>query len=155
MSEKAGRQMKTSVLFKRFLPYYSKYKKEMILDLFCALLTTICEVIFPQIIKLITNQAVEDFTKITTQWVLMLGGVYLLLRVIDTAANYFMQYWGHVTGTKLETDMRTDLFAHLQQLSFSYYNNTKIGQIMSRITSDLLTSRNFPITSPKKCSLPW
>ena len=150
MSEKAGRQMKTSVLFKRFLPYYSKYKKEMAFDLFCALLTTLCEVIFPQIIKLITNQAVEDFTKITTEWVLKLGGIYLLLRVIDTAANYFMQYWGHVTGTKLETDMRTDLFSHLQQLSFSYYNNTKIGQIMSRITSDLFQVTEFAHHCPEE-----
>ncbi|MBR3904975.1 MAG: ABC transporter ATP-binding protein [Clostridia bacterium] len=150
MSEKAGRQMKTSVLFKRFLPYYSKYKKEMAFDLFCALLTTLCEVIFPQIIKLITNQAVEDFTKITTEWVLKLGGIYLLLRVIDTAANYFMQYWGHVTGTKLEKDMRTDLFSHLQQLSFSYYNNTKIGQIMSRITSDLFDITEFSHHFPEE-----
>ncbi|MBR6753946.1 MAG: ABC transporter ATP-binding protein, partial [Clostridia bacterium] len=142
--------MKTSVLFRRFLPYYSKYKKEMAFDLLCALLTTLCEVIFPQIIKLITNQAVEDYTKITTQWVLMLGGIYLLLRVIDTAANYFMQYWGHVTGTKLETDMRTDLFAHLQRLSFSYYNNTKIGQIMSRITSDLFDITEFSHHFPEE-----
>ncbi|MBQ6951163.1 MAG: ABC transporter ATP-binding protein, partial [Clostridia bacterium] len=142
--------MKTSVLFKRFLPYYSKYKKEMALDLCCALLTTLCEVIFPQIIKIITNQAVADYTQITTGWILKLGGIYLLLRVIDTAANYFMQYWGHVTGTKLETDMRTDLFAHLQQLSFSFYNNTKIGQIMSRITSDLFDITEFSHHFPEE-----
>ena len=137
-------------LLKRFLPYYGKYKKEIALDLFCALMTTGCEIIFPQIVKMITNQAVEDYTQITTSWVLTLGGVYLLLRIIDTAANHFMQYWGHITGAKLETDMRTDLFNHLQQLSFSYYNETKVGQIMARITSDLFDVTEFSHHCPEE-----
>ncbi len=137
-------------LLKRFLPYYGKYKKEIALDLFCALMTTGCEIIFPQIVKMITNQAVEDYTQITTSWVLTLGGVYLLLRIIDTAANHFMQYWGHVTGAKLETDMRSDLFNHLQQLSFSYYNETKVGQIMARITSDLFDVTEFSHHCPEE-----
>lgn len=137
-------------LLKRFLPYYGKYKKEMAFDLFCALMTTGCEIIFPLIVRAITNQAVKDYTAITTEWVLKLGGLYLLLRVIDTAANHFMQYWGHVTGTKLETDMRTDLFAHLQQLSFSYYNSTKVGQIMARITSDLFDVTEFAHHCPEE-----
>ena len=137
-------------LLKRFLPYYGKYKKEMAFDLFCALMTTGCEVIFPLIVRAITNQAVTDYTAITTGWVLKLGGLYLLLRVIDTAANHFMQYRGHVTGTKLETDMRTDLFSHLQQLSFSYYNSTKVGQIMARITSDLFDVTEFAHHCPEE-----
>ena len=137
-------------LMKRFLPYYRKYRKEIALDLFCALMTTGCEIVFPQIIRMITNQAVADYTKITTSWVLTLGGVYLLLRIIDTAANHFMQYWGHVTGAKLETDMRSDLFNHLQQLSFSYYNETKVGQIMARITSDLFDVTEFSHHCPEE-----
>ena len=143
-------RMKLTSLMKRFLPYYAKYKKEMAFDLGCALLTTLCEVIFPLIIRAITNQAVEDYTAITTGWVLKLGGIYLLLRVIDAAANHFMQYQGHVTGAKLETDMRYDLFAHLQQLSFSYYNNTKVGQIMARITSDLFDVTEFSHHFPEE-----
>jgi hypothetical protein len=142
--------MKLSHLLKRFLPYYGKYKKEIALDLFCALMTTGCEIVFPQIVRMITNQAVADYTQITTSWVLTLGGIYLLLRVIDTAANHFMQYWGHVTGAKLETDMRTDLFNHLQQLSFSYYNETKVGQIMARITSDLFDVTEFSHHCPEE-----
>lgn len=137
-------------LMKRFLPYYGKYKKEIAFDLFCALMTTGCEIIFPQIVRLITNQAVKDATQITTEWVLKLGGLYLLLRIIDTAANHFMQYWGHVTGAKLETDMRTDLFNHLQMLSFSYYNETKVGQIMARITSDLFDVTEFSHHCPEE-----
>ena len=67
-----------------------------------------------------------------------MGLVYLAL-VLVAGAHYFMQADGHIMGAKIETDMRTDLFAHLQQLSFAYYNNTKVGQIMARITSDLWT----------------
>ena len=142
--------MKLRHLMARFLPYYGKYKKEIFFDLLCALLTTGCEIIFPLIVRAITNQAVADYTQITTGWVLKLGGLYLLLRVIDTAANHFMQYWGHVTGAKLETDMRTDLFNHLQQLSFSYYNETKVGQIMARITSDLFDVTEFSHHCPEE-----
>lgn len=146
----AVHSMPLSALLKRFLPYYRKYRTEMILDLCCALLTTLCEVVFPLIVRAITNQAVTDYTAITTPWVLKLGGVYILLRIIDAAANYFMQYWGHVTGSKLETDMRTDLFDHLQQLSFSYFNNTKVGQIMARITSDLFDVTEFAHHGPEE-----
>ena len=135
---------------KRFLPYYGKYKKEIAFDLLCALLTTGCEIVFPLIVRAITRQAVADYTAITTGWVLKLGGLYLALRIIDTAANHFMQYWGHVTGAKLETDMRTDLFNHLQQLSFSYYNETKVGQIMARITSDLFDVTEFSHHCPEE-----
>lgn len=146
----AVHSMPLSALLKRFLPYYRKYRMEMVLDLCCALLTTLCEVVFPLIVRAITNQAVTDYTAITTPWVLKLGGVYILLRIIDAAANYFMQYWGHVTGSKLETDMRTDLFDHLQQLSFSYFNNTKVGQIMARITSDLFDVTEFAHHGPEE-----
>ena len=150
MPENKEQHMKLSALLRRFLPYYRKYRSEMLLDLCCAMLTTLCEVVFPLIIRAITNQAVTDYTAITTGWVLKLGGMYILLRIIDAAANYFMQYWGHVTGSKLETDMRTDLFDHLQQLSFSYYNNTKIGQIMARITSDLFDVTEFAHHCPEE-----
>ena len=142
--------MKLRDLLRRFLPYYGKYKKEIFFDLLCALLTTACEIVFPLIIRAITNQAVADYTAITAVWVLKLGALYLALRIIDTAANHFMQYQGHVTGAKLETDMRTDLFNHLQQLSFSYYNETKVGQIMARITSDLFDVTEFSHHCPEE-----
>ena len=144
------KSMKPAALMKRFMPYYAKYKKEMVFDLTCALLTTLCEVVFPLIVRAITNQAVTDYRAITVDWVLKLALIYLALRIVDAAANYYMQYLGHVTGTKLETDMRSDLFAHLQQLSFSYYNNTKIGQIMARITSDLFDITEFSHHFPEE-----
>ena len=80
---------------------------------------------------------------------LRLGALYILLRVVDAGANYYMQSEGHIMGAKIETDMRHDLFHHLQQLSFSFYNNTKVGQIMSRITSDLFDITEFAHHAPE------
>ena len=137
-------------LLKRFLPYYKKYYKIVIFDLLCAGLTTVCELVLPMIVSTITDRATTDIASLTVGFVLRTGGLYLLLRVIDAAANYYMAATGHIMGTRLETDMRTDLFAHLQQLSFGYYSDTKIGQIMSRITSDLFEVTEFSHHCPEE-----
>ena len=135
--------MKTRVLFGRFLPYYRKYKRELVFDLCCALMTTANALVFPMIVRAITNRAVADPLSIEIPWVLALGTVYLLLRALDAAANYSMQARGHIMGAKLETDMRSELFGHLQKLSFSFYSETRVGQLMSRITSDLFDVTEF------------
>lgn len=74
----------------------------------------------------------NNLQALTVQTVLLLGMLYVVLRAIDAAANYYMQSVGHVMGARMETDMRRDLFEHLQKLSYSYYDNTKVGQLMSR-----------------------
>ena len=132
-------------LVRRFLPYYRKYWKTMVFDLLCASLTSAAELALPMIVRQITGRATnpDSFGELTVSFVLIIGGVYLLLRVMEALANYYMQYIGHVMGSRLETDMRTDLFHHLQQLSFSYFSQTKVGQIMSRITSDLFEVTEF------------
>ena len=136
-------QKKKPSLLRRFLPYYGKYWKTVVFDLFCAGMTTICELVLPMIVRQITGAAATDPALLTVSFVLRLGVLYMLLRVVDAAANYYMQSVGHIMGSKLETDMRTDLFHHLQKLSFSYYSETKVGQIMSRITSDLFEVTEF------------
>lgn len=142
--------MKNTKLIKKFMPYYKKYWGIMIFDLFCATLTILCEVLFPIIVKYITDTAMTDIGKLTLNVILLVGGIYLVLRIIDAAANYFMQYIGHVMGSRIETDMRTDMFAHLQKLSFTYYSNTKIGTIMSRITNDLFEVTEFAHHCPEE-----
>ena len=142
--------MKTSTLVRRFLPYFKKYKGIVAFDLLCASLTTVCELVLPLIVSEITDRAVVDPASLTVKFVLMTGGVYILLRIIDAAANYFMQSVGHIMGSKMETDMRNDLFHHLQKLSFSYYGETKVGQIMARITSDLFQVTEFAHHCPEE-----
>lgn len=142
--------MKATQLIKRFMPYFKKYKWIMVLDLLCAALTTVCEIILPLIVREITDRAIDDFASLTVNLVLKAGGIYLVLRIIDASANYFMAYNGHIMGAKIETDMRTDLFSHLMKLSFSYYSNTKVGQIMARITSDLFDVTEFAHHCPEE-----
>ncbi len=149
MKEKAY-QRSLSELLGRFLPYFKKYKWIVVLDLLCASLTTVCELVFPLMVRYLTDLAINDLARLTVSTVLTVGGLYLLLRLIDTAAYYYMADVGHVMGARIETDMRSDLFRHLHTLSFSYYDNTKIGQIMSRITSDLFDITEFAHHCPEE-----
>lgn len=141
---------KSGELMKRFLPYYKKYWKVVVIDLFCAGLTTICELVLPMIIRFITNTGMNDLASLTVATILRLGTLYLCLRIVDTMANFYMAYTGHVMGTKIETDMRRDAYAHLQKLSDTYYNNTKVGQIMGRITNDLFDVTEFSHHCPEE-----
>ncbi len=135
----------------RFLPYYGKYKATMAFDLLCAALTTVCELMLPMIVRRITEAASEeDFGGLTVGLILGIGAFYVLLRVIDTAANYYMTAVGHIMGTKIETDMRHDLFGHLQKLSFTFFDNTKVGTLMSRITNDLFDVTEFAHHCPEE-----
>jgi len=145
-----NQKTKSIGLLKRFLPYYKKYKWIMIADLFCAALTTVCELILPLIVREITSAASDDVESLTVDLILRCGLFYLVMRIIDTAANYYMASAGHIMGSKIETDMRTDFFSHLQKLSFSYYDNTKVGTLMSRITSDLFDVTEFAHHCPEE-----
>lgn len=141
---------KTGPLLKRFAPYFRKYGRTLAFDLTCAALTTLCELVLPLIVRSITDKAVSNLASLTADFVLRLGGMYVMLRVMDAAANYYMASVGHIMGSRIETDMRRDLFSHLQQLSFSYYSNAKVGQIMSRITGDLFEITEFAHHCPEE-----
>ncbi len=145
-----NRVVKTSHLLKRFIPYFKRYRHVLALDLFCAALTTVCELVLPLIIRYLTDMGMNNLHGLTVRIVLSIGVLYIALRLIDVAANYFMAYIGHIMGARIETDMRKDLFAHLQELSYSYYDNTKIGQIMARITSDLFDITEFAHHCPEE-----
>ena len=142
--------MKTSTLLKRFVPYYRNYVGIMIMDLFCAALTTVCELVLPLILRYITNLGMNDLSALTVQTIVTIGALYFVLRIIDGMASFYMAYTGHVMGASIETDMREDAFAHLQKLSDNYFNNTKVGQIMSRITSDLFDVTEFAHHCPEE-----
>ena len=135
---------------KRLIPYYKPYVGILIFDLFCASMTTVCELTLPLLVRKITNAATSEPMTLTLQLILTIGGLYILLRCIDAAAMYYMNSRGHIMGTKMETDMRRDMFNHLQKLSFSYYNNAKVGVIMSRITHDLFDVTEFAHHCPEE-----
>ncbi len=134
----------------RFAPYLLKYRKILIFDLFCAALTTLCDIVLPSIMRYLTNAATDSSVVLTAGVVLRLALVYLVLRLIDGAAQYYMSGTGHIMGVYIETDMRRDAFAHLQRLSHTYYSNTKVGQIMGRITNDLFDVTEFAHHCPEE-----
>ena len=144
------RTMKTSELVRRFLPYFRPYRGMLALDLFCAMLTTLCDLVLPMIVRSITGLASSGAAALTVAYVLKVGGVYVLLRLVDTVANYIMVARGHVMGTYIERDMRHALFEHLQEMGFAYYSNAKVGQIMARITSDLFDVTEFAHHCPEE-----
>lgn len=137
-------------LIKRFLPYYKKYRLTLALDLVCAALTTVCELVLPMIVREITGRATENIAALTVGLILRCTLIYIVLRIIDTLANYYMASTGHIMGAKIEADMRHDFFEHLQKLSFTYYDRTKIGTLMSRITNDLFDITEFSHHCPEE-----
>ena len=148
--ESAKDQMKTSFLIKRFIPYFKKYRWILALDLFCAALTTLCELVLPLIVRQIVDRGMNDLASLTVSLILRMGGLYVILRIVDAIASYYMASVGHIMGARIETDMRHDLYDHLQRLPFSYYDNTKIGQIMARLTNDLFEITEFAHHCPEE-----
>ena len=135
-------------LMRRFLPYLVKYKGVLFFDLFCAALTTLCDIALPTIMRTLTNTV--SAAALTVDTVLRMAALYFVLRIIDGAASYFMSGIGHIMGVHIETDMRRDAFDHLLRLDHTYYNNTKVGQIMGRITNDLFDVTEFAHHCPEE-----
>ena len=100
--------------------------------------------------RYLTNAATDPAVVLTTGIVVRLALLYLVLRLVDGAASYYMSGTGHIMGVYIETDMRRDAFAHLQRLSHTYYSNTKVGQIMGRITNDLFDVTEFAHHCPEE-----
>ena len=145
-----NRQYDSKELIKRFIPYFKKYRGTLMMDLFCASLTTVCKLVLPLIMRYITNEGIRDLAALSVKTIGGLGLLYLVLRIMDCIAAYYMADMGHVMGAKIETDMRRDAYSHLQQLSDTYYNNTKVGQIMGRITNDLFDVTEFARRCPEE-----
>lgn len=142
--------MKTHVLLRRFAAYYRPYKPILVFDLFCAALTTACELALPLIVRGIISRATTDPALLSIAYIGRLGALYLGLRLIDTAACYFMDSTGHIMGASIETDMRRQLFAKLHRLPFAWYDDNRVGQIMTRITSDLFEVTEFSHHCPEE-----
>ncbi len=145
-----SKKSKKGGLVKRFFPYYKKHLGTLCFDLFCAALTTLCELALPVIVRYITGTATDSPQNLTLSLILTLGGVYIVLKIIDAVAYYYMASVGHIMGTKIETEMRKDFFNHLQKLPFSFYDDAKVGTLMSRITSDLFDVTEFAHHCPEE-----
>lgn len=121
-------------MLRDFFSYYRPYRKLFLLDFTCAVVAGLLELGFPIAVNQFVDKLLpgKDWSLITMACAVLLG-IYIL----NTVLNYIVTYWGHMLGVNIETDMRKNMFNHLQKLSFKFYDNRKTGHLMSRLSNDL------------------
>lgn len=121
-------------MLKRFIAYYKPHKKMLALDLLASFIISVIGMVYPIVTRKMLNEYIPNRMYKT---IVIAGVIVLVLYVIRMFMRYFVQYYGHVIGVKMQSQMRVYLFSHLQKLPFSFYDNNETGRIMTRITSDL------------------
>lgn len=121
---------------KKMISYYRPYIGTFLLDMFCAVLASAIALAIPLVVRYITSEVIYLETG-AKERIIYLGIILVVLVMVQFAANYYITDIGHVMGAKMERNMRAEIFSHYQKLSFSFFDDQKVGQLMSRITSDL------------------
>lgn len=122
---------------KKLFAYYKPYKKMFYSDMFFAILGAAVTLVIPLIVRYITNDVIYFDTEAAKRSILILGIFMVGLVLLEVFCNFYIAYFGHIMGAKMEADMRRDIFGHYQKLTFAFYDNQKVGHLLSRITSDL------------------
>jgi len=122
---------------KKLFAYYKPYKLLFFSDLFFAVLGAAVTLVIPLVVRYITNEVVYLDMARAHRTILMLGALLVGLVIVEFGCNYYIAYFGHMMGAKMEANMRSDIFGHYQKLTFAFYDNQKVGHLLSRITSDL------------------
>lgn len=122
---------------KKLFAYYGPYKPLFYSDMFFAILGAAVTLIIPLVVRYITNEVVYFAPADARRSILMLGILMIALVLLEIFCNFYIAYFGHIMGAKMEADMRKDIFGHYQKLTFAFYDNQKVGHLLSRITSDL------------------
>ena len=121
-------------MLKRFIHYYKPHKKMLFLDMLASLLISVIGMVYP----IVTNKMLNIYIPEKMYGTIVIAGLIVLaLYVVRMLLRYFVQYYGHMIGVRMQSQMRLDLFAHLEKLPFRFYDNNETGRIMTRITSDL------------------
>ena len=122
---------------KRLIRYYGPYKGLFFSDMFFAVLGSVITLVIPLIVRYITSEVVSWAAPEALRTIVRLGIVMIALVLLNWGCNFFIGYYGHIMGAKIEHDMRNEIFTHYQKLSFSFFDDQKVGQLLSRVTSDL------------------
>lgn len=133
-------------MLQSFIRYYKPHWKLFALDMLCALIASICDLMYPVISRDIINVYIPNKD---LRFIFIWCGALLLIYLLQAVMQYFMQYQGHVVGVRMQADMRRDVFNHLQKLPFSYFDEHKTGVIMSRIVNDLQDISEFAHHGPE------
>ena len=124
-----------SQMIKKFISFYKPYKLLFTLDLAVAFVASLCDLVYPMMTRQLVNDSIPSRD---IRLIIIFAITLLIIFIIKAACGYFMQYWGHVIGVRMQGDMRRDIFKHLQKLPNSFFDNNKTGDIMSRIINDLM-----------------
>lgn len=127
--------VKEVVSVRKFFSYYVPYKMLFFVDFFCAVLVGLLELAFPLIVNLFIDELLPSGN---WQWILFASAGLLLVYAFNTFMQFIVTYWGHMLGTNIERDIRNDLYGHIQRLSHSFFDNTKTGKLLTRLTNDLM-----------------
>lgn len=146
--QKNKREFSNKYLLKRFVPYYKPYKQILTIDLISAALTTISQLVLPLLLSYLTDWAQLGMLDVSR--VVKVAIVYVLTKFIEVASRFVMQSFGHIMGAKIERDMRGDVFNHLLNMDTEFFNEAKIGQLMTRMTTDLNEITEFAHHVPEE-----
>lgn len=122
-------------MLKRFLAYYKPHKVLFFFDMLAALLVALIAIVYPIITRTMLNDYIPQNN---IRMVVICGALLLGVYIARMLLNYFIQYYGHVMGVKMQAQMRSDMFNHLEKLPYSFFDNNETGKIMSRMTNDLM-----------------
>lgn len=122
---------------KKMIGYYKPYKGIFMADMLFATISATVALVIPLVVRYVTSTLIYKEPEMILREILYIAIFLLVLLGIDGYARYFIGNYGHVMGAKIEYNMRAEIFAHMQKLSFSFYDDAKVGQLMSRITTDL------------------
>lgn len=122
-------------MLRDFIKFYKPYKKLFIFDMIAAFIAAACDLAYPMMTRTLVNDSIPNKN---TRMIWVFAITLMMLFIIKALCGFFMQYWGHVVGVRMQGDMRRKVFNHLQRLPNSYYDNNKTGDIMSRIVNDLM-----------------
>ena len=134
---------------KKFVKYYAPYRTVFFLDLICAVIISLVDLAFPQILRTLTKTLFTEDPSQILGALLPIGLALLVMYIIQTFCKYYVSYQGHMMGAHMERDMRQKLFDHYERLSFSYYDQNNSGQMMSKLVSDLFDIAEFAHHGPE------
>ena len=134
---------------RKFITYYAPYKKVFFIDLVCAAFISIVDLIYPQILRTMTNTLFTRDSGTILQALPWIAAGLFVMYIIQSFCKYYVSYQGHMMGANMERDMRQQLFDHYEKLSFSYYSRNNSGQMMSKLVSDLFDIAEFAHHGPE------
>ncbi len=136
-------------VLKKFIRYYKPYKAVFFIDLLCATIISVVDLIYPQLLRTATNSLFTQSKDVIMGALIPLAIGLLIMYIIQSLCKYYVSYQGHMMGANMERDMRQQLFDHYEKLSFSYYDQNNSGQMMSKLVSDLFDIAEFAHHGPE------